>query len=159
MPYDLLDTYDAERRLAGAHTLAHTRAQAALEGLTGENGDALRELLTELFAYEGPARHLGQLLQGSDIRYGAAAGHALVGRFAPDLPLTTAAGPTRVAELMRGGRPVLLDLGGGGLKGAGWVDVVRAHTDDPPADALLIRPDGYIAWAGAGDLPEVWLAS
>ncbi|MEU4331526.1 FAD-dependent monooxygenase [Nonomuraea dietziae] len=158
MPYDLLDTYDAERRPAGAHTLAHTRAQAALEGLAGENGDALRELLTELFAYEGPARHLGQLLQGSDIRYGAA-GHALVGRFAPDLPLTTAAGPTRVAELMRGGRPVLLDLGGGGLKGIGWVDVVRAHTDDPPADALLIRPDGYIAWAGTDDLPEVWLAS
>jgi hypothetical protein len=64
-----------------------------------------------------------------------------------------------VAELMRGGRPVLLDLGGGGLKGAGWVDVVRAHADDPPADALLIRPDGYIAWAGTDDLPEVWLAS
>jgi hypothetical protein len=153
-PAGLLDTYDAERRPVGEHALAQTRAQAALESLSGEDGDALRGLLTELFAYEGPARHLATLLQGSDIRYGAA-DHPLVGLFAPDLALTTAAGPTRVAELMRGGRAVLLDLGGGvSLEDVDWIDVVRARTDDPPADALLIRPDGHIAWAGTEGLPE-----
>ncbi|MBT2224809.1 FAD-dependent monooxygenase [Nonomuraea sp. NEAU-A123] len=170
-PTGLLDTYEAERRPVAAHTLRHTRAQATLERLTDEDGTALRDLLTELFALEQPLRRLGEMLQGSDIRYGTAP-HPLTGRFAPDLPLTTADGPTRVAELMRsadwllldlrptpsdpgglvGRRPVASDLGE--LVGDGRLRVVGAHCAAPPADALLIRPDGYVAWAGTDGLPE-----
>ncbi|MEU4234023.1 FAD-dependent monooxygenase [Nonomuraea sp. NPDC026600] len=217
-PSGLLDTYDAERRPVAAHTLRHTRAQAALERLTGEDGTALRDLLAELFTFEQPLRRLGEMLQGSDIRYGTAPvertdvggangggtggeRHPLTGRFAPDLALTTADGPTRVAELTRSADWVLLDLrstppdlagegpvasdpgelvgqgpaasDGGELVGRhpipfdlrdlvrdGRLRVVGAHCAAPPADALLIRPDGYVAWAGTDGLPEAvttWL--
>ncbi|MEU7863114.1 FAD-dependent monooxygenase [Nonomuraea sp. NPDC049141] len=186
----LLDTYETERRPVAAHTLRHTRAQAALERLTGEDGTALRDLLTELLTFEQPLRHLGELLQGSDVRYGTAP-HPLTGRFAPDLALTTVDGPTRVAELMRPAgwllldlrptpsdpgelvsqRPVGSDLGEsvsqrpaasdlGDLVRDGRLRVVVAHCAAPPADALLIRPDGYVAWAGTDGLPEAvttWL--
>jgi 2-polyprenyl-6-methoxyphenol hydroxylase-like FAD-dependent oxidoreductase len=168
-PVRLLDTYETERRPVGERTLAHTRAQAALERLTGEDGAALRDLLAEVFAFEQPARHLAHLLHGSDTRYGIpsegvgegmAAGHGsvvdadLVGRLAPDLRLSTGDGPTRVAELMRDGRPLLLDLGGGATLGGDWIRVVRARCDDPPADTLLIRPDGQVAWTGTAGLRE-----
>ncbi|SDM73633.1 FAD-dependent monooxygenase [Allokutzneria albata] len=155
-PADLLDTYESERRPAAERALMQTRAQAALDRLEGEDGEALRALLTEVFAYEQPSRHLAHLLHGGDIRYGTA-DHPLVGRLVPDLPLTTETGARRVAELVRQARPVVLDLGGGTPFDKGtddWIDVVRARCDDPPADALLIRPDGYVAWAGSEGLGE-----
>jgi hypothetical protein len=147
-PGGLLDTYESEQRPVAERALMQTRAQAAIDRVAGKNGEALRALLTEVFAYEQPARHLAKLLHGSDTRYGSAE-HPLVGRFVPDLALTDG---RRVAELLRRGRPVLLDLGGGAVLDDDWIDVVRAETDDPPADALLIRPDGYVAWAGADGL-------
>ncbi|MEV4011475.1 FAD-dependent monooxygenase [Nonomuraea angiospora] len=146
----LLDTYESERRPVAERALMQTRAQAVLDRLAGEDGAALRELLTEVFAFEEPLRHVAGLLHDSGVRYGPAA-HPLVGRFVPDLAL---AGGRRVAELMREGRPVLLDLGGGATLEDDWIDVVRARADDPPADALLIRPDGYVAWAGTEGLTE-----
>ncbi|MET7329402.1 FAD-dependent monooxygenase [Nonomuraea sp. NPDC005650] len=146
----LLDTYESERRPVAERALMQTRAQAALDRLEGEDGAALRELLTEVLAFEEPLRHVAGLMHDSGVRYGSG-GHPLVGRFVPDLAL---AGGRRVAELMRAGRPVLLDLGGGATLDDGWIDVVRARADDPPADALLIRPDGYVAWAGTDGLAE-----
>ncbi|MFB4266185.1 FAD-dependent monooxygenase [Nonomuraea sp. GTA35] len=165
VPDELLDTYDAERRPVGARTLMQTRAQAAIDRVEGEDGLALRELLGEVFAFPEPARHLARLLQDSGVAYGpperpadgvsGVPEHPLAGRFVPDLEL---AGGGRVAELMRAARPVLLDFGLGADLGAdldgGWIDVVRARCDDPPAGALLIRPDGYVAWAGADGLAE-----
>ncbi|TMR07862.1 FAD-dependent oxidoreductase [Nonomuraea turkmeniaca] len=152
-PAGLLGTYEAERRPAAERTLVQTRAQAALDRLDDEDGAALRELLGEVFAYEQPARHLATLLHGSDVRYGSDP-HPLVGHFVPDLAL---ADGRRVAELMRQGRPVLLDLGGGADlddRDRSWIDVIRTRADDAPADTLLIRPDGYVAWAGTPGLPE-----
>ncbi|MFC4115315.1 FAD-dependent monooxygenase [Nonomuraea zeae] len=161
----LLDTYESERRPVAERALMQTRAQAALDRVEGEDGEALRALLTEVFAHEQAARHLAAMLHGSDTRYGSGnlpgGEHPLVGRFVPDLVL---ADGRRVAELMRAARPVLLDLGGGGtVPGdcAGWIDVVRARCDDPPAGALLIRPDGYVAWAGTDGLAQAagkWFA-
>jgi hypothetical protein len=87
------------------------------------------------------------------------AAHPLTGQFAPELTLTTKTGPTRLADLMRHARPLLLDLSGGTqlpAAAAGWkdrVDTVAAHCARPPAGALLIRPDGYVAWAATLDEP------
>jgi hypothetical protein len=113
-------------------------------------------------AYEQPLRHVGELIAGSDFRYPLPnpGSHPLAGAFAPDLLLRTEDGEaTSVAELMRAARPVFLDLAGRTdlLEAArtwkGRVDLHTARTDDRPADALLIRPDAYIAWAATAGEP------
>jgi len=156
-PPRLLDTYHTERYAAGARTMLQTRAQSAL-ATSGEDGAALRELWAELLTYEQPLRHVAELLSGADLCYDMSGDddhHPLVGRFAPDLSLKTPAGTTRVAELMHTGRPVLLDLADQAAPrdiAAGFtdrVDVVTAGCDQTAAAALLIRPDGYVAWAVA----------
>ena len=78
---------------------------------------------------------------GAEVRYGDGSGHPMTGRWMPDLPLRTRTGPTRVGELLRGGRPVLLTTAGGTAKA--WTDRVDLIvTADAPADTVLIRPDG-----------------
>ncbi|GII63947.1 FAD-dependent oxidoreductase [Sphaerisporangium krabiense] len=163
-PESLLDSYHSERHPVGERTLLQTRAQAALEHAEGENGAALRELLAELFAYEAPLRHLAGVLEGSDVRYdmpGSVPDHPLLGRFVPDFALTTPGeGPAGVAALMRPARAVLVDLTGeAGLREAAgpWEDrvtVVAARAPEPPARALLVRPDGHVAFAHSGPVDE-----
>ncbi|MFI6596072.1 FAD-dependent monooxygenase [Nonomuraea sp. NPDC050536] len=143
-PDGLLDTYHTERHPVGAAALRQTRAQAALGRHDGEEGEALRGLLSELFAYDGPRRHLAEVLQGSEVRYGSAA-HPLVGRLVPELGVG--------AELLRAAKPFVVDFAGR-VAGLSGIDVVRAEMPDPPAEALLIRPDGYVAWAGIDGLEE-----
>jgi 2-polyprenyl-6-methoxyphenol hydroxylase-like FAD-dependent oxidoreductase len=158
-PEGLLDTYESERRPAAERVIMHTTAQTALMSPGPEVG-ALRELVAELLVDEPATRRVAELLAGSDERYAMRPGdpgdHPLVGRFVPDLTLVTDGGPTRLAELLRTARPLLLDLGHGGLvaAAAGWrdrVDVVTATAEHPAATALLIRPDGYAAWAAPDD--------
>jgi 2-polyprenyl-6-methoxyphenol hydroxylase-like FAD-dependent oxidoreductase len=158
-PAGLLSTYHDERHLAGARGMLQTQAQVALRRGQDAAADALRKLFLELMAYEQPLRHMGELIAGTDIRYPAPNpnSHPLTGTFAPDLPLRAGDGrTTSLAELMRAGRPVFLDLGGHAdlLQVArAWenrVDICTARADDRPADALLIRPDACIAWAAAG---------
>ncbi|GAA3147239.1 FAD-dependent monooxygenase [Planomonospora alba] len=154
-PDGLLDTYHDERHLAGARTMLHTRAQVALRRGHDPAAEALRELFQELLADEQPLRRMGALLSGSDIRYPIPGfpGHPLAGAFAPDLTLHTDQGITSVAALMHTARPVLLDLADRpDLRetARNWrhrVDILTAKTDVRPADALLIRPDGHVAWA------------
>nr|WP_062332512.1 FAD-dependent monooxygenase [Herbidospora sakaeratensis] len=158
-PAGLLDTYHTERHLAGARTLLHTRAQVALRRGHDAAAEALREVFTELLADEQPLRRMGALVGGADIRYPmpGAGHHPLAGAFAPDLTLHTGQGVTGVAELMHPARPVLLDLADRPelrQTSRNWqhqVDVHTAKTDDRPADALLIRPDGHVAWAAGID--------
>jgi 2-polyprenyl-6-methoxyphenol hydroxylase-like FAD-dependent oxidoreductase len=155
-PADLLDTYHTERHAAGARMLMHTRAQGALVGGSGEHTPALRELFSELMQDRRTLRRLVDLLQGTDIRYPMdveTETHPLVGQFAPDLTLLTEKGAQRLADLMHRARGVLLDLDDGGLSdhASSWsdrIEVVRAKIASPPANGLLIRPDGYVAWAG-----------
>jgi hypothetical protein len=117
--------------------------------------EALRDLFGELLTDEQPLRRIGALIAGADIRYPlpSPSQHPLTGTFAPDLTLHTGQGSTSVAELMHPARPVLLDLADRpDLREAArdWrhrVDIHTADTDHRPADALLIRPDAYIAWA------------
>lgn len=158
-PSELLDSYESERRPAGERVLMHTRAQMALLS-PGPNVTALRELLSELLADAGTRRRIADLMAGADLRYDARHDgpvHPMTGHWMPDLPLRTGDGATRVAELLRAARPVLLDLAGrrdlSVLAGA-WadrVDIVRGSAPDQRADAVLIRPDGYVAWAADAD--------
>ncbi|MGC7097684.1 FAD-dependent oxidoreductase [Amycolatopsis lurida] len=153
-PDGLLDTYHAERHYAGARALLQTQAQVALRRGQDAAGEALRAVFQELLADEQPARRLGALVAGADLRYPTGDGHPLTGTFAPNLVLHTDQGTTSVAELLHAARPVLLDLAGrDDLReiAGGWadrVDVCTAKADDRPADALLIRPDGHLAWVG-----------
>lgn len=156
-PPGLLDSYEAERLPVGARVIMQTRAQTELLK-PGPHVTALRQVLAELLEVPGNVRHISDLMSGADTRYdmGGKCAHPLVGRWMPDLPLATGDGrATRVAEVMRTARPVLLDLAGrADLAGAAeaWrerVDLLRATTAAPSADAVLVRPDGYVAWAGA----------
>ena len=160
-PAGLLDTYHDERHFAGTRALLQTQAQVALRRGQDPAAQALRELFLELMADEQPLRRIGALIAGTSTRYPmpGASQHALTGTFAPDLTLHTGQGTTSVAELMHPARPVLLDLAGRPDVheiARYWqhrVDIYTAETDHRPADALLIRPDAYIAWAAAGGEP------
>ena len=161
-PEGLLDTYHSERHPAGQRVIMQSRAQLALLS-PGPNVTALRELFAELLHDQGNVRHISDLMAGADICYDMRSGdraHPMAGRWAPDLSLDRNGRPTRVAELMHPARPVLLDLAGRADladEACGWadrVDVVTAASAAPPADALLIRPDGYVAWAAGPGAPD-----
>ncbi|MFJ8017722.1 FAD-dependent monooxygenase [Streptomyces sp. NPDC096339] len=163
-PPGLLDTYHDERHPVGRRVFMHTQAQTALMA-PGPEITQLRELFGELLRSKANIRHIAELMAGTDTRYPTTDAHPLSGRFAPDLRLDTATsgtetGTTRLAELMRSGRPLLLRLSGDQPPADvadGWkdrVDVITARCPNPPADAILIRPDGYVAWAAApGESP------
>ncbi|OBI35536.1 FAD-dependent monooxygenase [Mycobacterium colombiense] len=146
-PAGLLDTYQSERYPVGRRVVMHSLAQIALMAPGPEVG-ALRTLMGELFTFPDSQQHMAALLAGADVRYDVGDGHPLSGWLVPDLTFDDG---RRVAELLHDGRPVLLDLGGGFAAAAGgWadrVDTVGASMADRPAAALLIRPDGYVAWA------------
>jgi 2-polyprenyl-6-methoxyphenol hydroxylase-like FAD-dependent oxidoreductase len=162
-PDRLLDSYQAERHPVAARVLQLTLAQAALQ-----RGDArtraVHATLTELLALDEPRRRYGALMSGLDIRYDLGAGHPLLGRRMPDLDVVTAAGPRRVFGFLHAARPVLLDLGPPGvLDIAGWADRVphvaasyHGAWELPVVGAVaaptavLVRPDGHVAWVGAG---------
>jgi 2-polyprenyl-6-methoxyphenol hydroxylase-like FAD-dependent oxidoreductase len=160
-PAGLLDTYHAERHFAGARALRQTQAQVALRRGHDAAAGALRDLFSELCTDEQPLRRIGALIAGTDIRYELPnpSAHALTGTFAPDLTLHTGQGTTSVAELMHTARPVLLDLADRPdirETAQNWqhrIDIRTARTDHRPADALLIRPDAYIAWAAPASDP------
>lgn len=160
-PAGLLDSYHDERHLAGARTMLHTQAQAALRrGLDGA-ADALRQVFAELLTDEQAQRRIGIMIAGEDVRYPlpGADPHALAGTLAPDLTLHTECETTSVAALLRSARPVLLDLADRrelrevARQRKPRIDVYTAATPDRPADALLIRPDAYVAWAATIDEP------
>jgi 2-polyprenyl-6-methoxyphenol hydroxylase-like FAD-dependent oxidoreductase len=147
-PAGLLDTYHDERYPVGERVMAQSLSQTALMA-PGAEVTALRGLFAELVKGPAAAGHLAHTLAGSDIRYDVGDDHPLSGRLVPELVLDSG---RRVAELMHPARPVLLDLAGGAFARGidvrdARVDTVVATSVDPPAAALLIRPDGYVAWA------------
>lgn len=140
---DLLDTYEAERYPVGERVMMHSQAQLALSA-PGPEVAALRKLFGEIAGQREPAAHLARLLAGSDVRYDVGDDHRLSGRMVPDVALGDG---RRVAELMHGAAPLLLDLSGGLSVDHPGVQVVTGTMAEPPAAAMLIRPDGYVAWA------------
>ena len=146
-PAGLLDTYESERHPVGERVMMQSLSQTALM-TPGLEVAALRTLLGELFTIPDVAKHMAALLAGTDVRYDVGDDHPLSGWIVPDLSLSDG---RRVAELLHDARPVLLGHNGTVADAAwGWadrVDIVDATAADLPAAALLIRPDGYVAWA------------
>jgi 2-polyprenyl-6-methoxyphenol hydroxylase-like FAD-dependent oxidoreductase len=165
-PQSLLDSYHAERHPVGARVIRTVLAQVAL-GPPDDRHQALRDTVAELLTLAEPRNHMAAMLCGLDVRYDShdgpgAADRPLVGRRMPDLDLATADGPTRVFSLLQDARPVLVGFQGlDGVDVSAWKGRVRsvdARYEGPwelpvlgrvsaPA-AVLIRPDGHVAWAG-----------
>jgi len=163
-PERLLDSYHAERHPVAARVLQKTMALTAL--MRGDARDAaLRATIAELMALDEPRKAMAGMLSGLDIRYDLGDGHPLLGRRMPDLDLRTGYGPLTVFDLLHEARPALLNFGAPGALDAGpWADrvpLLDAACAGPwelpvlgavaaPA-AVLIRPDGHVAWVGDGD--------
>lgn len=169
-PESLLDSYHAERHPVGARVLQTTMARVAL-AREDARIDALREVIADLLSIEEARKRVAGRLSGLDIQYELGEGHPLLGRRMPDLDLNTTNGRRRAFTLLHDARPVLLNLGEpGGIDIAPWAD--RVETIDATYDgkwelpvlgevavptAVLVRPDGYVAWVGEGTdsgLPE-----
>jgi 2-polyprenyl-6-methoxyphenol hydroxylase-like FAD-dependent oxidoreductase len=162
-PDSLLDTYQAERHPVAARVLHNTMAQVALSR-TDDRTEAVRDTVTELLSMDEPRKRFAGMMSGLDIRYDLGEGHPLLGRRMPDLDLVTADGPLRVYTLLHEARPALLNLvAPGGFDIIPWADRVQlidatyAGAWELPAlgvvtapTAMLIRPDGYVAWVGDG---------
>jgi 2-polyprenyl-6-methoxyphenol hydroxylase-like FAD-dependent oxidoreductase len=160
-PDDFLDTYHAERHPVGAELLQQTLALTVLT-----KGDdwtsALRRLVAKVMHMDEPRKWYSAMMSGLDVRYGPEGQHSLLGRRMPDLDIGTANGPTRVYHLLHEARPVLLNLNQTeSVSGAGQDGRVRlVHATFagvcelpviggvPTPSAVLIRPDGHVAWVG-----------
>ncbi|MCS0634760.1 FAD-dependent monooxygenase [Streptomyces sp. LP05-1] len=157
----LLDSYDTERRRAARRMVLNSEAQSALTA-PGSDITALRELFAELLIHQEVVRHLADLTTGTDVRYemGVTDPHPAVGRFTPDLELDTGAGKVRITELARTARPLLIDLTEEHAlvtalaEGQETVELVTARGGPAGLTGLLIRPDGYVAWAGGSPRPD-----
>jgi 2-polyprenyl-6-methoxyphenol hydroxylase-like FAD-dependent oxidoreductase len=159
----LLDTYHAERHPVAARVLKITMAQIAL--MRGDDRTkALHERMTELLKMDEPRKRYGAMMSGLDVHYDLGSGHPLLGRRMPDLDVSTERGERRVFTLLHAARPLLLNLGDpDSLDIAPWADRVRwvnagySGAWELPAlgvvtapSAVLVRPDGYVAWVGEG---------
>ncbi|MFD5768457.1 FAD-dependent monooxygenase [Streptomyces sp. NPDC127049] len=166
---ELLDTYHSERHAVGKRLLMNTRAQGLLF-LSGPEVQPLRDVLNELIRYEDVSRHLAAMVSGLEITYDVGTGdHPLLGKRMPHLALTTGDRTTDSTRLLHSARGLLLDLADNPrlrARAAAWsdrVDIVTAEPGEVSADsglrgttAVLVRPDGYVAWAAPGshhDLP------
>lgn len=162
-PENLLDSYHAERHPVAARVLRSTMAQVALRR-RDDRTEALGDTVAELLGMDEPRKRIAAEMSGLGVHYDLGEGHKLLGRRMPDLDLVTANGPFRLFTLLHDARPMLLNFGGAGrLDIAPWADRVRqidagyAGAWELPAlgpvaapDAVLIRPDGYVAWVGVG---------
>jgi 2-polyprenyl-6-methoxyphenol hydroxylase-like FAD-dependent oxidoreductase len=179
-PASLLDSYHAERHPVAARVLQNTMAQMTLlRRPDDDRTKALRDIMSELLAMDEPRRRFAAMMSGLDIHYDFGSEHPLIGRRMPDLEIATVDGPVRVFTLLHGGLAVLINFGAAdSLETLGWADKIRrieakhAQPWQLPAlgevaspAAVLIRPDGYVAWVGDGsdaglaDALSRWLGS
>jgi 2-polyprenyl-6-methoxyphenol hydroxylase-like FAD-dependent oxidoreductase len=162
-PQSLLDTYYAERHPIAARVLRNTMASVSLRR-RDDRTNALRDVIGELLGMDEPRRRFAAMMSGLDVHYDLGEGHPLLGRRMPDLDLETVDGPERVYALLHAARPLLLNLGERGALEIGpradriqLIDAEYAGAWELPAlgevsppTAVLVRPDGYVAWVGNG---------
>jgi 3-(3-hydroxy-phenyl)propionate hydroxylase len=158
-PESLLDTYQSERHPAAARALAYTMSLNTLSRQDPRT-ESLRDLAGEIASMPEPRHHLGALASGLSVRYDLGDTHPLLGRRVPDLDITTSEGPTTIFTLLHEARPILLNLGKPATINPADLPartrLIDARSDSPwtlPAlgevtapTALLIRPDGHVAW-------------
>ena len=154
-PSGLLDTYHDERHAAGERILANTRAQVALE--EADATEPWADLMRRVASHPAGNRALAEIITELDACY-APGGHPWLGRLAPDVPLTVAGRPTHLAALLHAGRPVLLDLAGSFGAWSPGVEVVTATSSTSDIEAVLLRPDGHVAWVGTPGSGDAGLA-
>jgi len=161
-PDSLLDTYHSERHPVAARVLRNTMAQIALLRRADDGLIAAREIVSELLVMDEPRKRFGAMMSGLDIRYDLGEGHALLGRRMPDLDLMLDGQKLRLFTLLHSARGVLLDFGKqGGIDVTPWADRIEMVDADYygawqlPAigqvvapKAVLVRPDGHVAWVG-----------
>ncbi|EJM98472.1 2-polyprenyl-6-methoxyphenol hydroxylase-like oxidoreductase [Phyllobacterium sp. YR531] len=177
-PEALLDTYHAERHPVAARVLRTTMAQVALQR-TDDRTEALREIMSELFGMDTLRKRIAAEMSGLGIHYDLGGGHPLVGRRIPDLHLIVASGRVRMFELLHDAQPIFLNLGvPGRFDIEAWSDRVQlldARYDGPwdlpelssvtAPTAVLVRPDGYVAWVSEGtqdglrDAMTIWFGT
>jgi 2-polyprenyl-6-methoxyphenol hydroxylase-like FAD-dependent oxidoreductase len=162
-PESLLDTYHAERHPVGARVLRNAIAASALRR-PDDRTTTVRDTIAELLSMNEPRKQFAATMSGLGIRYDLGEGHPLLGRRMPDLDIVSADGPLRLFALLHDARPVLLNLGAAGhydiAAWAGRVRLIEATYEgawELPAlgevaapTAVLIRPDGYVAWVADG---------
>ncbi len=162
-PDSILDTYHSERHPVAARVLRNSMASVVLRR-SDDRTNSLRDVLSELLGMDEPRRRFAAMMSGLDVHYDLGEGHPLLGRRMPDLDLVTAGGPRRVFALLHDARPVLLNLGEPRMFDiAPWaarvrlVDATYVGRWELPAlgpvaapAAVLIRPDGHVAWVGEG---------
>ena len=163
-PESLLDTYHAERHPVAARVLRNTMAQVALMR-ADDRIEALRDTVSELLSMDEPRKRFAAMMSGLDIHYDLGEGHPLLGRRMPDLDLVTPDGTLRVFTLLHDARPVLLNLGepcgfrhhamgrprvGDRRRICRRCGSFRRSGQVAAPAAVLIRPDGYVAWVGDG---------
>jgi 3-(3-hydroxy-phenyl)propionate hydroxylase len=162
-PDSLLDTYHAERHPVGERVLKTTMAQVALHR-EDDRTVALREIVGDLLRIEEPRKQVAARMSGLDIRYDLGEGHPLLGRRMPDLDVVTTSGPRRVFHFLHRAQPVLLNFSAPladaiapwssrvqyveATYGGKWELPVLGAVVAPAA--VLIRPDGHVAWVGNG---------
>jgi 3-(3-hydroxy-phenyl)propionate hydroxylase len=170
-PDSLLDTYHAERHPVGARVLKTTMAQVALHR-EDERTLAVRDIVGDLLKMDEPRKRIAGMMSGLDIRYDLGDGHPLLGRRMPDLDLITDDESIRLYTLLHEARPFLVILSSSAVilseakdllgrwedrvqlvdaayEGAWELPVIGAV---PAPSAVLVRPDGYVAWVGDGSL-------
>lgn len=161
-PPTLLDSYHTERHPVAARVLELTMALTALER-GDDRTEALRKHMADLLKLDEPRKRYAAMLSGLDIHYDLGLGHPLLGRRMPDLDVVTGHGVQRVFSLLHQAKPILLELGPAALDISGWaarVQRLAASYDGawelpvlgavPAPHAVLIRPDGHVAWVGTG---------
>ena len=167
-PGQLLDTYHTERYPVAARVLRNTLAQTVLLRHDDRTA-ALRDVLSDVLSMEEPRKRFAAMMSGLDIRYELGDGHPLIGRAMPDLDLMTVEGPIRMFDRLHEARPVLINFSGTDLDTVPWEGRVRRVDAKPSGgielpvlgevaapDAVVIRPDGYVAWAGHLPDPALW---
>lgn len=160
-PDSLLDTYQAERHPIAARVLRNTMAYVALNRADARS-KALHDVVSDLVRMDEPRKRVAAMMSGLDVHYDLGGGHPLLGRRMPDLDLVTRSGAVQVFTLLRRARPVLLNFGAAGdIDITGWAGRVQLVDADyagewelpalgtvPAPTAVLVRPDGHVAWVG-----------